>query len=62
MKKLQLVTAAFIIVLVGAAGCARTATEDSKIYLHNTEVWGKITELGNGQVFIDDEPYGNKEI
>ena len=37
-----------------------TATDDSRIFLYNTEVvWGNITEIGNGQVFIDDEPYGD---
>lgn len=34
-----------------------TATADSKIYLFSTEVQGRIMELDNGQVFIDDEPY-----
>jgi len=36
-----------------------TATADSRIFLYNTEVGGTITELDNGQVFIDDEPYGD---
>lgn len=34
-----------------------TATEDSKIYLYSTTVGGRIIELDNGQVFIDNEPY-----
>ena len=32
-----------------------TATEDSKIYLVNTEVEGKITEKDEGKVYIDEE-------
>ena len=36
-----------------------TATDDSKIYLVNTEVKGKITEKENGRVFIDMEPEWN---
>lgn len=34
-----------------------TATENSMIYLVNTEVKGKTTEKNNGKVFIDEEPY-----
>jgi hypothetical protein len=33
-----------------------TATDDSKIFLYNTEVRGRVIELENGQVFIDTQP------
>lgn len=33
-----------------------TATDNSEIYLLNTDVKGKITETGGGVVFIDEEP------
>lgn len=34
-----------------------TAIDDFNIYLYNTRVEGSIAEIGNGQVFIDGEPY-----